>query len=589
MRRILVCLILFLVGFGIYSNTFQAGFYFDDWPVIRENAAIRHPGNLGVLWSAFNTRFIVGLTFAWNYAVGTLNPFGYHLFNIICHILSSLLVALFIHLIFKTPPLKEYPLTRHKGLLAFFASLLFLVHPLQTQAVNYIWQRTACLATFFYLSAVILYAHARRTHRLYAYLGALLTTVLGMFTKEIAFTIPLTLALYEFSFLGPFREGGKRRLLLLTPFLLALGIIPLTLTLSPPAVISLLVHESAHAPLSRPEYFLTQLNVIRTYLRLLFFPMNQNLDYDYTISRTLFDPNTFLSLLLLSAIGLFALKTFKRQRLLFFGICWFFLTLSVESSIVNLSDVIFEHRLYLPMVGFTIFLSTGLFLLLKGPRRFIIVFSLLTLVFSVTTYRRNQVWRDELTLWQDVVRKSPGKARGYNGLGLAYSKAGTYDEAIAAYQKAIKLNPDYAQAHTSLGAAYGKKGDHDQAIAHLRKAIKLNPKSVKAYNNLGAAYGKKGDYRQTIKYCKRALELNPTYADAYNNVGSAYGKRGDYDQAIRYFQEAIALDPGNALAHLSLGFTFHQRGDRAGTLKQVERLRKLNQHDLADQLEKVSQ
>jgi len=306
------------------------------------------------------------------------------------------------------------------------------------------------------------------------------------------------------------------------------------------------------------------------------------------VTRHWREPKTLFSTALLLALLFFALKVFKRQKLLFFSIFWFFITLSLEAFVV-LPDVIFEYRLYLPTVGFSIFLSTGAFLILKEPKRTTALLLMISLLFSVATYRRNEVWRDGVTLWKHVVRQFPKRARGYNGMGVAYSKAGEFDQAIAAYHKAIKLNPNYAKAYTSLGAAYGEKGDHDQAIFYLQRAIKINPESVKAFNNLGAVYGRKGDYGKTLEYCQKAVELSPFFAEAHNNLGGAYGRKGDYDQAIASFQKAIALEPQHARAHLSLGFTFHMKGDQANVLKQADRLRALNRNDLADQLEKVSQ
>ncbi|MFH1858283.1 MAG: hypothetical protein ABH845_05210, partial [Candidatus Omnitrophota bacterium] len=181
------CLIL-LLGFGVYADTLRSGFHFDDQVVIEENVAIRDLSRPGLLWQAFNTRFFLGLTFAFNYAVGKLDPFGYHLFNILIHLFSSFLVYRLVVLTFQTPQMKTHPLADRCLPLAGAAALFFLVHPIQTMAVSYIWQRGASLAAFFYLSAVVLYVQWRLTSRQLYFGGSLLATVLGMFTKEITFT-----------------------------------------------------------------------------------------------------------------------------------------------------------------------------------------------------------------------------------------------------------------------------------------------------------------------------------------------------------------------------------------------------------------
>ena len=580
-------LIFFLLGFLIYSNTFQASFNLDDFPVIVENLAIRRL-DLRAIWEAFNARFVVGLTLALNYAFGKLDVFGYHLFNITCHVLSSFLVYTLVLLTFQTPALKESPLRMNRSLIAFFAALLFLAHPVQSQAVNYIWARTASLATFFYLVSVVLYLRARLTSRLPYCFGALLTTLLGMFTKEITFTLPLMLLLCELSFFGHWREETKKRLALLAPFLLTLVIIPLTLTQAG-AVVMPVVRTDSDYTCSYPQYLMTQLNVVRTYLRLLFLPINQNLDYDYPVSRSLLEPGVLFSILLLAAIGVGATKAFRKQRLLFFGIIWFFLALSVE-SLKQLTMIIFEHRLYLPMAGFAVFLSTGLFLLLKDAKKFVVVFSCIIFVSSIATHHRNEVWKDGVSLWKDVIKKSPNRGRGYQNIGLVYFDEGNYDEAIVYCQKAVWIDPRRrAKAYNCLGMAYGKKGDYDKAIAYCQKAIEHDPGLAKAYNNLGIAFGQKGNHTKEIAYYQKAVELDPGYAQAYGNLGTVYLEQGAVDRAIASYEKAVALDPDDAKTHHNLAVAYHRRGNRMGALKQVDRLRALHRPDLVAQWETLNE
>ena len=549
---LLVGLSLLLLGLTLYANTFQVGFYFDGAFVIYENSAIRNLGNLKAIWEVFNTRFITGLTFAFNYALGRLDPFGYHLFNILCHIASAFLVSVLVGLTFETSSMRTSSLQRHRLQIAFFSSLLFLVHPIQIQAVTYLAQRSTSLATFFYLASVVLYVRSRLTPHLAYYLGALLTTLLGMFTKEISFTIPFALLLYEFIFLRPHHGEIRRRLLLASPFLLMLAVIPLTLTQATSHT-----HQSAYEPArdvaSYFTYPITQLNVIRTYLRLLFLPIHQNLDYDYPISQTLFEPSTVFSLVLLSRIAWVSFETLGRQKLLFFCIGWFFLTLSVESSFIPLRDLLVEQRLYLPIVGFSIFVPTGLFLLCRDAKKAVAVLTVLTLILSVATYRRNAIWKDELTLWQDVVKKSPNKARGYSHVGLAYIRRGEYGQAIEYFRKAVFLVPDFAGFYDRLGAAYGMAGEHDKALF----------------------------------YCRKALRLDPGYPEAYANLGAAYGRKGAYAKALKCYRKALRLNPDHLWACEALAAIYALTGNREGLRREAGRLRALHREDLAGGLERL--
>jgi len=266
-------------------------------------------------------------------------------------------------------------------------------------------------------------------------------------------------------------------------------------------------------------------------------------------------------------------------------VSWFFLTLSVE-SLHRLRNVIFEHRLYLPMVGVSIFFSAGACLLFEERKKVIVACSVPILIFSVATYRRNEVWRDGVRLWQDVVKKSPESARSYKNLGFAYLEGGRYDDAIASCRKAIELDPADAKVYNNIGLAYGKQGRYDDAIASCRKAIELDPTYAKAYNNLGIAYGEKGHAEKEIEYYQKAIELDPAYPQAYGNLGSAYLERGEYDRAIAAYQKAIQLDPDYVKAHSNLAMAYLAKKDKTGLTRQVERLKKLGRRDLAEELEK---
>ena len=197
-----VATLLATTGLLLYSNTFRSSFVFDDFQAIVGNQAIRNLKDLSLIWRAFNTRFIVGLSLALNYALGQDNTLGYHLFNTLVHIFNSFWVYL---LVKRTPPVPP-SLNKEGGqrgeLVAFLTALIFLTHPIQTQAVSYIWQRATSLAAFFYLGALVFYIKGRLKGSWLGYGLWLLFTVLGMFTKEIVFTLPFMIALYEFVFLS---------------------------------------------------------------------------------------------------------------------------------------------------------------------------------------------------------------------------------------------------------------------------------------------------------------------------------------------------------------------------------------------------
>ena len=274
-----------------------------------------------------------------------------------------------------------------------------------------------------------------------------------------------------------FEEKIKKRILYITPLLLTMLIIPISLLETEKLKGDLMgnvgeVTREDHN-ISRMDYLLTQFTVIATYIRLIFFPINQNLDYDFPIYNTFLTPEVFLSFLLLFSIFGLGIYMFLRSRthnstyrIIAFGIFWFFITLSVESSFIPLVDVIWEHRVYLPSTGFFIALTIGIFLLLNkfGQRKLhrigVAIIVTVIIMFSVLTYSRNNIWSSEIALWQDNVEKSPQKARPHNNLGNVLYNQGRTEEAKEHYLHALRINPDYEEAHNNLGLALKQSGSH---------------------------------------------------------------------------------------------------------------------------------
>ena len=331
-KPLLHCFLICAVGLIVYSNTFNAPFQWDENIFIKENPVVRDlhyfadPSSAKGLqyYDALKGRYIGYLTFALNYKINGFDVTGYHIFNIAVHLINALLLYCLVILTFRTPFLADSQTKRYSREIALLASLFFVAHPLHTEAVTYVFQRLASLVTMFYMLSLVMYIKARivskrgegagkdvesaggrrRYSALIWYALSVISAVFAMKTKENAFTLPLVAVLYEmFFFQGPL----KKRLLRLIPLLLTLFIIPLTL---------MGTHNTAGqtmgqindpgAPgvemISAEDYFFTQFRVIVTYIRLLFLPVNQNLDYDYPIYHSFLDPGVLLSFLFLASI-----------------------------------------------------------------------------------------------------------------------------------------------------------------------------------------------------------------------------------------------------------------------------------------------
>ena len=316
--KVLSCATLVILSFLVYSNSFHTSFHFDDGPSIVDNLAIRDLSHVRAIFDFWPPRFLSNLSFALDYHWHGLDVWGYHAANLAIHLASGLLVFWLVGLTLHAPAMREQKIVRDPALFSFFVALLFLIHPIQTQAVTYIVQRSALLSAFFYLLSLYCYSASRmsaeRGRGTLLYAGCVLSMVCGMFSKESAVTLPITLLLYEiFLIRGSGRAVRERA----APLLLGLLIIPLTIHLTHAMDI---VRQKSPADISSGHYLLTQFRVMITYLRLLLIPTGQNLDYDLPIYKNFFQAPVFLSAFFLGLVGFLAFKLYRKHRLLSFSI-----------------------------------------------------------------------------------------------------------------------------------------------------------------------------------------------------------------------------------------------------------------------------
>ena len=575
---------IFGIGILSYSNTFLVPFQFDDRSSIVDNFAIRNICHLQAIWDFLPRRFLLYLTLAFNYHFSGMHVLGYHVFNLSVHLATAFLVWWLTLLTFSTPALKKNKIAAHAQVLALLTGLVFVAHPLQTQAVTYIVQRAASMATMFYLLSLSLYAKSRLAQiksstlgswKIY-YLGALAAAIAAMFTKETAITLPLMVLFYEFSFLTTDKKVNWKPL---APFLLTLIIIPLTIAMteSPAALQMRGVIAEGPTSITSGQYFLTEFRVMVTYIRLVFLPVNQNLDYDYPVLKNIFEWPAYSSFIFLMSILFLARHLFSKYRVVSFSIIWFFVTLMPESSIWPIKDVINEHRLYLPMAGFSLLLtSVGYYLL--GSRSFkamTIIFIMLIGGLGALTYQRNMIWGDVGVLWEDTLKKSPQKARPNNNCGYFLDKKGEYAKALVDLDKAIAAFPGYADAYNNRGMVHYHQGLLISALADLSQAIKINPRFAEAYVNRGAVLGAGGHFAEAMADDNQALALNPNSVEGYNNRGNVYVKLQKYAEAVDDLKRAVDVDPEFAQTYNNLAVVFYQLKEYDKAWDNLQKARKL--------------
>jgi len=570
----IVCITIW--GAAIYSNTLRVPFVFDDLIYIQNNPILKEPLNFARIVVFAPSRWIGFFTFAINYYFGHWNTIGYHLVNLMIHIGSAICCYSLVLLTLRTPRLKNQPV-EHKSALALLAALIFISHPVQTEAVTYVWQRVESLAAFFYLLSLTWYVKfrldsdgERQSFSLdpsSSYVISCLLAYACAMTKETAVTLPAMIIVYEIVFFENFSKRLSRVMLRSLPFLCLLIVVPALAYMSPLVTKNLL-----YEPPPAGAYVLTQTKVIVTYLRLLVCPVEQNLDYDFPLSESLLEPEVMASILLIISVVALGILVRRVSPLIAFGIIWFFVTLLPTSSIVPLPDFIFEHRLYLPIVGF-VFVLVGLLVISEKRVRIVTtVLIIMILIFSVSAYRRNSTWQNDLTLWQDTVGKSPHKARPRTNLATSYIKIEEYDKALAELSQAIALKPEHVVAHQNVGVAYFHKKGYQRAIAAFERVIELDPNQASAYYGRGEAYVRLGQNDLAIKDFQKALSINPSHLSARNNFGLMLAEKGEYLKAISEFEIVVRLEPDHKEASFNLARAYTLSGQVGRAVRQYEKV-----------------
>jgi len=573
-------LFLFLIivfGSLIYSNSFQSEFQYDDKWLIVDNQGLRDFDEIKSIsnWMNIHYRMLSRLSFAANYQINNLDYRSYHLVNLIIHLFTGILIYLFTLQLLAVKIWPERVSDRH--IIAFFTALIFVAHPIQTQAITYISQRMTSMAALFYIIAVYFYLRARILdfkNRTVAkswilILFAMLFGIMSVYVKQTVITFPLVFILIELIFIR--NNKGK----------INIKIVGVIAALVFAGVILILLGDidtrDSHSLISRSDYFLTQLRVIPLYFQIIIFPYGQNIDHHFIVSGSFGLAETFGLVFNLTIVGAGIFLYLRKYFALSFSIFWIYLTLFIESSIFPIKDVIAEHRMYLPMFGIGLFISHSVFLLLGKKKLAIAIFILaaLTISFGVLTYQRNKVWKTPLTLWADAVSKSPIKARPNNNLGHAYLSIGNTDSAIHYLQRAIELKPNYVEALNNLGTALFNNGEYEEAIHFFHKALSYKSDYELAINNIGLAWIKLGEYKVAVDYIEKALKIDPRNPNILYNLGAAFEETEKLEIAKDYYLQALTINPFMAKSTYNLGNVYHKKGNMTEAIHYYEKTLKI--------------
>jgi Flp pilus assembly protein TadD len=527
-----------------YHNSLSGPFIFDDKSAITENPTIYKiwpltnvlmpPRDSGV---TVNGRPVLNLTLALNYAVGGEDVTGYHLANLTIHLLAGLTLFGLLRRTFLLPRLAP-KLGGLADLTAFTASLLWLLHPLQTEAVTYVVQRAESLVGLFYL--LTLYAFIRSVapgaNRTGWQLATFAACVLGMATKEVMVSAPLIVFLFDVTLVaGSFGEAWRQRrwhhATLASTWLLLLAFVVSTGGRGGTVGFGI-------AGLSWWNYLLTQARAIGIYLKLSFWPHPLIFDYGLNTERQVLNvlPQ---GLALLALFGASVYAVIRRSAWGLLGISFFAILAPSSSVIPIVTEPMAEHRMYLPLA--TVLVAITVVVAIKLGRQALWVLISFALVCGVLTVQRNFDYQDEMRLWQDNARKAPLNYRAHNNVGEILYRRKDLAGAVEQFQRAILLEPTYLDALSNLGNVLAQTGHLDESVQILERAIRLKPTHAEAHSNLGNALYALGREEEAITHFEQSLAIKPNYAEAHNNLGVLLAKRGKVDLAIQHYEQAMKL------------------------------------------------
>ncbi|MCX5679024.1 MAG: tetratricopeptide repeat protein [Candidatus Omnitrophica bacterium] len=558
-------LFLFIFTLIIYSNSLGGEFVYDDDYFIVKNVHIRSLENIPSFFVNPSTvafaelaqdvyRPLTTISYAFDYRLWGLDTFGYHLESVLLHALNAILLFILLQLIFGNASI------------AFLSSLLFVCHPVQTEAVAWISGRSSVLFLFFYLASFICYLLFMKKEKK-AYLALSLIFFLGsLFSKEMAISLPLLLVLYDIHFAPG--ESLKKRALKLAPYF--------TLTVFFIAVRFIVINRVSQCGWwggSSYHTFLTMLVVLGEYVKLMIAPVKLCAFYMTTVYTSIASAKVLLSVAAIVTLIASLPFIFRRSRGISFAIAFFFLALLPVSNIVPLRALMAERFLYLPSIGFCVLVSILLekiarmeynVIKLNLRRLAIVIASMLVLLYSARTMMRNEDWKSQITITNSILKIDPLNQWALTTLGAAYSDLGQYEKAIKPLVKAIILSENYFAPRNILGFCYLQLGRYDEAIKMLTDALEIKPDNLEALSSIGVAYAQTKRYAEAIQQFERAIKADPSFVDGYMNLGTTYDQMGQSEKAIQAYQQAADSTRSAqsiAIAYVRIGDVYRRLRD----------------------------
>ncbi len=516
-RKFALFLLLIAVA-AAYWNSLSAGFVWDDhYLIVEKGQFFSDPGNVvSIFKTADNARAVKTpyyrpvsiLTYMADYHLWGQDPFWYHLENLLLHGVCVLVFYLLVSEAFGD------------GVLAFVSALLFALYPVNAEPVDFIAARNTLISAAFVFASLLVLKKGRPGW--VAALAAAGLYFLSLLSKEQAVTLPFFLLCLALPASGEGFAPVKIKKWWKV-FFVFFGAAAAYMVLRR-AVLGMFASGEGIGLSESRLVFIS--NAVFEGARLMIFPFRLNAFYTNQLMARFSPVRSVLAVLWLFFLLFLSARRGKTSGPLRAGALWFlWMALPVSDIIPIPSAPVAERFYYLPAAGFALIAGYAFVRAYRrAPRSAVAAMVLIAVLFGARTFERNFVWRDNISLYQSMIRSDPGNVDAYNNLGTAYLKAGNLPLAIGEFQTAISINPYSPEAHDDLGMAFGQLGRMDDALRELRIAVQLRPDSEVAHNNLGATYGKLGHYRKAVFEFQTALRIYPGYAQARRNLDLAIEK-----------------------------------------------------------------
>ena len=562
--------VLSLITFAVYYASLWYSFIFDDLPTITQYAHVRYIDFAGQFFG--NPRWISRLLNQITFYFGGVNPFAYRIFDVLAHIIIGALIFAMLLRLFSRAHTMTF-VHDHALALATTTSMLFLLHPTQTQTVTYITQmRLEGLEMLFAMLIMTCFVYAatsassRIKRCLYAISLVLMAFACG--TKEIVVTIPPLLVVLDWFFIaqGNWQDFKSRLwvhcgyILILLGFLIKYGYLRFGFLRSISTVMvrnnrGNILTSSASTYIDIYHFAISQFKVLLHYLWIFIWPFGLSFDYEVKLSSHWYSadvliPAYCIAMLIAGAVWLYFTK---KQHLVVFGFAWFLIAMLPRTSIFPTTELICDYKTYPASLGMMVLLAS---LALQGVLYVMRQWSLtserqkralattalcMCFLLAGASKMRTYVWESELTFWADVLTKAP-KARVFNNYAVALWDAGRQEEAIANFNEAIKRDEGYAEPHVNLGTIYQTKHDFDRAMFHYARALDIGEAHPELFNNLGMLHFDNQSW-VSAEYClKRAIELRPFYSKTHCNLGRVYQMLNRREDALQCYENALKGD-----------------------------------------------